>query len=172
MTVLNNTNLHGAVIVDNDGELKSTTPIIARGLKQTHNSVIKLVKKYQAELESFGSVRFQLQDFDTRGGSQTREIALLNEHQCALLGSLMRNNPTVVAFKVALVKEFYRMREQLSQQSKSLWHQLQAALAKEAESAVRASFGSRLMLQRKRELPLFVEEIGELEAKIQPSLLN
>jgi phage regulator Rha-like protein len=36
---------------------------------------------------------------------------MLNEQQAALLISLMRNNDEVVAFKVRLLSEFYRMRD-------------------------------------------------------------
>jgi hypothetical protein len=49
---------------------------------------------------------------------------------------------------------------------------MQALIAREVESKVRASFGSRLMLERKREIPDFREQRNVLEAAIQPSLLN
>lgn len=55
---------------------------------------------------------------------------------------------------------------------RNLWQQLQALVAKEVASEVRASFGSHLMLDRKRELPSLRDERHMLEAAIQPSLLN
>lgn len=57
-------------------------------------------------------------------------------------------------------------------EQQTLWQQMQALIAKEVGSQVRASFGSHLMLTRKRELPTLREERGFLEAAIQPSLLN
>lgn len=54
----------------------------------------------------------------------------------------------------------------------NLWRQMQALIAKEVESKVRASFGSHLMLERKREIPRFDEERSLLESQIQPSLLT
>lgn len=96
---------------------------------------------------------------------------MLNERQAAILISLMRNTERVVDFKVALVAEFYRMRDALNQRTQNLWQQLQAQIAKEVQSEVRASFGSRLMLERKAEIPGLRKERGRLEAEIQPSLM-
>nr|WP_183020537.1 hypothetical protein [Delftia sp. UME58] len=98
------------------------------------------------------------------------EIALLNEQQATLLISLMKNTGIVVDCKVRVVEEFYRMRTALSQQALGLWQQMQALIAQEVESKVRASFGSRLMLDRKRDIPHFESEHQRLEAEIQPSL--
>jgi hypothetical protein len=53
-----------------------------------------------------------------------------------------------------------------------LWQQMQVLVAKEVGSQVRASFGSHLMLARKRELPHLLDERHMLETLIQPSLLN
>jgi hypothetical protein len=55
---------------------------------------------------------------------------------------------------------------------RNLWQQMQSLIAKEVRSQVRASFGSRLMLDRKRELPSLRDERALLESAIQPSLLN
>lgn len=55
---------------------------------------------------------------------------------------------------------------------RGLWQQMQALIAKEVGSQVRASFGSHLMLNRKRELPGLRTEREMLESAIQPSLLN
>jgi hypothetical protein len=49
---------------------------------------------------------------------------------------------------------------------------MQALIAREVESKVRASFGSHLMLERKREIPQLDEERFRLELQIQPSLLS
>lgn len=54
----------------------------------------------------------------------------------------------------------------------NLWMQMQALIAREVESQVRASFGSHLMLTRKREKPQLLTEREILESAIQPSLLN
>ena len=160
----------GNLVVLADGEPRASTDVISAGMKQRHASVIKLVRKHLASLEGMGRVRFEIQTFATRGGLQSREVASLNEHQAALLVSLMRNNQEVIAFKVALVNEFFRIRDSMQQRDKGLWQQMQALIAREVESKVRASFGSHLMLVRKREAPCLRSEHERLELAIQPRL--
>lgn len=54
--------------------------------------------------------------------------------------------------------------------SLGLWQQMHALIAREVDSKVRASFGSHLMLERKREIPGIGAERARLEAEIQPML--
>jgi phage regulator Rha-like protein len=49
----------------------------------------------------------------TKGKTKSFEEFLLTEDQFLFLGSLMRNNPQVVEFKLRLVKEFSKCRKQL-----------------------------------------------------------
>lgn len=160
------------LVVAINGEPRTATTVIAHGLGQQHRAVIQLVRKHQRSLEELGGVQFEIAPFTTRGGTQTREVAMLNEHQATLLIALMRNTDKVVGFKIALVKEFFRMRDELGRREQSLWQQMQALIAREVESKVRASFGSHLMIERKREIPRFDEERSMLESQIQPSLLT
>lgn len=155
-----------------NGEPLASTEVIAKGMKQQHASVIKLVRKHAQSLAVFGLIRFEIRP-RARGkhGGGDVEFAMLNERQAALLISLMRNSDEVVDFKVALIDEFYRMRDALQQRDQNLWQQMQALIAREVESKVRASFGSHLMLERKREIPYFRDERERLEHEIQPPLL-
>jgi phage regulator Rha-like protein len=156
-----------------DGEPRAQSDAIAKGMRQQHASVIKLARKHIDSLNEFGLVRFQIRprSIGKHGGGDS-EIAMLNEQQATLLISMMRNTDSVIEFKVNLVKEFFRMRDALDRRDKNLWQQMQALIAQEVESKVRASFGSRLMLERKREIPYFREERQQIESQIQPSLLN
>lgn len=74
--------------------------------------------------------------------------------------------------KLAFIGAFNAMADQLKVGQQGLWQQMQALIAKEVGSQVRASFGSHLMLTRKRELPSLRTERVMIEAAIQPSLLN
>lgn len=154
------------------GEPLASSLVIARGMRQQHASTLRLIRRYADTLEQFGRVRFEIRSFKTAGGQQIREIALLNEQQTALLISMMRNTEDVVVFKVRLIREFYRMRDALNQRSQNLYQQLQALVAEEVETQVKASFGSHLMLERKRAIPEFKRRRERLEAEIQPSLLH
>ena len=87
-----------------DGKATTTSLIIAEGIQNSHESVIKLVRRYQTDLEEFGGVGFEIQPFETAGGTQQREIANLNEHQSTLLMTYMKNTVIVREFKKQLVK--------------------------------------------------------------------
>lgn len=154
-----------------DGEARASTIVIAKGVEQQHASIIKLLRKHIQDFEAFGHVDFKSEVVNRRqGGGSLREYAMLNEHQASLLIAFMRNSPRVVAFKVALIREFFRMRDELQRREQGLWAQMQALIAKEVESKVRASFGSHLMLKRKREIPDFEVQFAELEDRIQKPL--
>lgn len=86
---------------------------LAEGSGNEHKAVIQLVRNYQADLEEFGGVTFEMAPFVTAGGTQTREIALLNEHQATLLLTYMRNTKRIRTFKKQLVKAFFAMAEKL-----------------------------------------------------------
>lgn len=83
---------------------------------------------------------------------------------------MMRNTDEVVAFKVRLIREFYRMRDALNQRTQNLYQQLQELVAEEVSTQVRASFGSRLMLERKRAIPDLKKRRERIEAELQPAL--
>ncbi|WP_104012178.1 Rha family transcriptional regulator [Burkholderia anthinoferrum] len=157
------------LVVPVDGEARASSEIIANGVGQGHRGMMQLIRSYLDSFEEFGKVQFEMRL--NRRGSPT-EYAMLNEHQATLLITFMRNSPKVIAFKIALVKEFFRMRDELGRREQTLWQQMRALIAREVESKVRASFGSHLMLARKRELPGLDAERELLESQMQPSLLN
>lgn len=99
----------------------TTTVIIADSLDKRHTDVLALTHKYEAELKNFGAVPFktELKKAGIHGAQQEAEYAYLNEQQATLLISMMRNCPKVIAFKIALVKAFYEMRQALSQYSQT-----------------------------------------------------
>lgn len=99
------------IVEDAEGELRVSSLIIAGRTDTQHKNVLELVGNYRSQLASFGEVAFE-----TRPGYNNASVryALLNEQQATLLLSLMRNTTIVVAFKVALVAEFYRMRQALT----------------------------------------------------------
>ena len=150
-----------------EGEARASTEVIAAGVEVQHKNVLALVHKHRRDFERFGKVAFQTRL--NRRGSPT-EFAMLNEHQAGLLIAFMRNSPRVIEFKVNLIAEFFRMREALTQREQSLWQQMQVLIAREVESKVRASFGSHLMLERKRDIPFFESQREQLENQIQSTL--
>lgn len=102
------------IVIITNGQPVTTTMAIAEGTKVEHKAVIQLVRTYKADLEEFGRVTFQMAPFETAGGTQTREIAELNEQQATLTLTYMRNSEIVRTFKKRLVKEFWEMRAKLA----------------------------------------------------------
>lgn len=74
------------------------------------------------------------------------------------------------AVKEAFIAAFNAMAEYIRTGRQDLWQQMQALLAKDADSKVRASFGSHLMLERKRQKPVFEQQYAKLMAHIQQPL--
>lgn len=110
----------GDLVILENNDLVTTTLAIAEGTKSEHASVIKLVRHYVGDLEMFGRVGFEIQPFETAGGEQRREYALLNERQATLLMSYMRNTEIVRNFKKQLVTTFYKMAGELQKQAKQV----------------------------------------------------
>lgn len=105
------------VVMTDVGMPVTNTMAIADGTENDHASVIKLVRTYLADLEEFGGVGFEIQPFETPGGTQRREVAVLNEQQSTLLLTYMRNSDIVRKFKKALVKAFFDLASKARQAS-------------------------------------------------------
>lgn len=99
--------MNDLVFVGNSGELLTDSMVIAQSTENHHKSVLDLVKRYPEDFSIFGGVAFETRSFETPGGMQTREVAMLNEQHATLLLTYMRNGDVVRAFKVRLVKAFY-----------------------------------------------------------------
>lgn len=102
------------VLTSEDGTPTTTSMRVANGTRNEHASVLLLIRKHIADFGEFGRVRFQIAPFDTPGGVQQREVAILNEEHATLLLTYMRNSDVVRDFKKRLVREFYEMRRRLS----------------------------------------------------------
>lgn len=104
------------VFIGNDGQAVTTSLAIAEGTENKHASVLQLIRQNANDLNDFGRVTFEMRPFETAGGTQKREVAILNEQQSTLLLTYMRNNEVVKGFKKHLVKSFFDIREKLRNQ--------------------------------------------------------
>jgi len=96
--------------------LRVASTDIAQGAGVEHRAVLQLAEAHRESLEGFGPIAFEMrmgQPLPQGGFAKSTRIAMLNEHQSTLLLTMMRNTPQVVAFKVALVKAFFEMAQQL-----------------------------------------------------------
>jgi len=95
-----------------DGNAVTTSLAVADGTENEHASVIRLIRTYLHDFDEFGRVGFEIAPFQTPGGVQQREIAVLNEQHATLLLTYMKNGGIVRAFKKRLVHEFYKLAHQ------------------------------------------------------------
>lgn len=153
-------------------ESRASTVQIAEQLGIAHKAAIQLVRQYRADFLELGSLPFEMAvgRADGRGG-QAREIAMLNEDQCYLLLSYSRNTARVRGLKVRLVQAFGEARRAGAAQELTIWQELQALQLEDASSFAKASFGSHLMLDRKRELPRLRQRQLQLERQFAPQLI-
>lgn len=156
------------VTIDHD-RIVTDSQTLAKTFGKPHKSVLRAFDNLQCS-EEFSRHNFVPSEFLDARGKLHRSVTMTKDGFAML--AMGFTGPKAAAFKEAFIVEFNRMAEALAAGEKNLWQRLQAVIAREAESAVKASFGSRLMLERKRELPRFRDEMQELEARIQPSLLN
>lgn len=92
------------------GEVVTTSLVIAEGVGNEHRAVLQVIRTYLADFERFGRVAFEMQPFVTAGGTQNREVAKLNEGQAMLLLTYFRNTEVVREFKIRLVAAFLQLR--------------------------------------------------------------
>lgn len=109
--------MENLIYLSADNQPLTTSLIIAEGAGHPHKNVIALCRKYRGQLAELGRVEFKILPFETSGGTQTREVAELNERQATFILTCLRNSEKIVAFKVALVKAFYEMAEKLKAQN-------------------------------------------------------
>lgn len=119
------------LIIVKNGEVFTTSLIIANGTDNEHQSVKKLIKTYENDFKDFGRVWISNRTLETKGGKQDISVYFLNEPQATFLITLLRNNKIVVAFKKELVKQFYNMKQVLMQRNTIEWKEARA-IGKEA----------------------------------------
>lgn len=122
------------------------------------------MRTYRTDLEEFGGVGFEIQPFETAGGTQQREIASLNEQQATLLMTYMRNSDIVREFKKRLVKAFWDMARQLTQPT--VPQSLPEALRLAAQAMEDAERAQTEKLEAESRLRIELEKVGQLSEQV------
>jgi len=156
------------VNIDQD-RIVTDSRTLAQRFEKRHDIVLRAFDKLQCSSE-FSRRNFAVAEYLDAQGKRRRIITMTKDGFAML--AMGFTGPKAAFFKEDFIRAFNEMADALRRGEQNLWQQMQALIAKEAESQVRASFGSHLMLERKRALPNFRDEREELAAKIQPSLLN
>lgn len=91
------------VRMTDDGTPVTNSLVVATDTGNDHASVIRLIRDNLADFNEVGRVRFEIRPFETAGGTQRREIAIIDELAAMLLMTYLRNTPKVKDFKKRLV---------------------------------------------------------------------
>lgn len=84
-----------------------------------HHSITRIIRKHEADFKKFGDIftsdiinGFKIHKLTSVGRPIKHYI--LNEEQATLLVTYLRNTPKVREFKKMLVKEFYKLKDEVS----------------------------------------------------------
>lgn len=97
-----------------DGQPRISTKAIALGCQVPHNTVLKLMCLYIAQIDTLGTFAFETPARLPGEHDDEVELILFNERQASFLVSLIRNTAKIVNFKAQMIHEFWRMREALA----------------------------------------------------------
>lgn len=104
-------------VIRND--LFTDSKVIAEGTGVTHRKIRTAIRTHMQELEEFGKLSAPYQAEST--GGRPEEYYRLNEQQATFLITLLKNTPTVTAFKKELVRQFFSMRTLLAQKQTEVY---------------------------------------------------
>ncbi|MGX0118181.1 phage antirepressor KilAC domain-containing protein [Corynebacterium otitidis] len=144
------------VAQDDDGQLTTTSLIVAEGVDVQHKNILGLVRKHLADFEEFGGVAFE-----TRVAGQSpnpTKLAVLNRDQALLLMTYLRNSAVVRDFKKRLIRAFTEMEHRLADGAQPQVPKTYAEALRAAADAV-----EQLEASEKR-----AREIEELRAAEEP----
>ena len=95
--------------------------VIAKGTDNQHSTVTKTIKRYRADFENFGKLRFSDSVSKNPKGGRPSRIYILNEQQATLLVTYLGNSEIVRKFKVELVRQFFEMRKFIAERHTEAW---------------------------------------------------
>lgn len=152
-----------------DGRALTDSRKVATFFGKRHDNVLRAWENIGCS-EEFNRLNFEEIKYADSKGRIQRSISMTKDG-FVLLAMGFKGKQAMV-FKEAYIAAFNAMADHLKTSNQNLWMQRYALEAKSGTSKAKGSFGSRLMLERKREKPQIEKELQILDAAIQPSLLN
>jgi Rha family phage regulatory protein len=167
------TNLNDFVTLAGDKlvtDSRRVADVFAKQHKNVLRDITKLIDEAQDDniTREFSRLNFEPREYMDERGKEQRCFEMTRDGFALLAMGFTGKEAN--RWKIRYITAFNAMAEQLQHRELNLWQQMQALIAQEVESKVRASFGSHLMLQRKKEKPVFQSLRQGLEAQIQPCL--
>jgi Rha family phage regulatory protein len=154
-------------VVLNDTTLVTDSRRVAKHFKKAHKNVLQAFDRLECS-EEFNRLNFQpVEELDEKG--EARRVVRMTKDGFMFLAMGFKG-AEAAKFKEAFINAFNAMADQLQQIGNSLWKQYLDLEKRDATSFMWASFGSKRMLDRKREKPLLENERQLLESEMQPTL--
>lgn len=101
------------IVMTGDHTPRIDSRLVAQALGIEHESLMRTLNTYRAELEALGILRFEIGEIKGRG--QPERYGLLNEDQAIFTATLSRNTRQVVDFKLKLTSAFSKARQHLQE---------------------------------------------------------
>jgi Rha family phage regulatory protein len=146
---------------------------VAKHFGKRHADVLRSIKLMDCS-DAFRERNFALTSTlvaSPKGGHRKAPVVTMTKDGFVFL-AMGFTGKDAARLKEAYIGALNAMAEQMHQRDQTLWQQMQALIAKEVDSKVRASFGAHLMLQRKRQIPSINRERDLLERQLQPHLFS
>jgi len=129
-----------------DGEVLMGTYAIAKKLNRRPSEMVRIVDKYSDLMKSQrkdGVIECRYVR-RSRSGSETKEY-LLNEDQCYLLSSFLRNTRKVLDFKVDMIKSHFFYRDFIEAQAEIVSNDITYGIDNSLSSSeIKASINSKI----------------------------
>ena len=92
----------------------TTADTVAQYARVRHKTVNELIRKHENDLKEFGLLEFEMEAVERERGVKYAKVYHLNEQQATLLITYLKNTEPVRRFKKALVREFFKARQELA----------------------------------------------------------
>lgn len=156
-------------VVLNDTTLTTDSRRVAKHFGKRHDTVLRAFDAMDCG-DEFRHRNFAVaEEADAQG--KPRRIVRMTKDGFVLL-AMGFNGSAAMKMKIAYINAFNAMADQLQQIGMSLWNQRLELEKKDATSFMWASFGSKLMLNRKHELPDIRETRERLSNEMEPGLFS
>ena len=148
------------------GQVLTDSRKVAKAFKKQHRNVLRSIRDLLAKTGKWGLLNFEhTPSLDAQNGQPYDCYRMTKDGFMLLVMGF--SGETALRVKVAFIEAFNAMAEIVG---RGLYSQRLALEARDAGSKVRASYGSHLMLDRKRELPQIHSERQRLDALMNPPL--
>jgi Rha family phage regulatory protein len=160
-------------LVTLDGDhLVTDSRIVAKVFGKQHKNILRAIDEMRAslnvEIAEHGRLNFEPTNYIDRHNRIQPEYRMTKDGLSELAMSFTGDQARVC--RIRFIAAFNAMAEQIASGEKNLWQKMYELEVQDAASHVKASYGSHLMLSRKRELPRLRTQRKELESAIQPKL--